>query len=250
MAAILFLFAAGAAAAILGYLTGLASLASYPALLLLGVPPVLANTTNAVSLLGSGIGAVAGAWGRIRAIGAERRIWLQLAVALAAGLAGGVLLLAFPATVFERLVPWFVLAGTVIFIVGPRLRAALEHRSGQAEAPVAAYLAALVAANVYCGYFGAGAGTIILAVMAAMTTLDIHESVALKALIVFLSNGAAALLFIAYGQVLWREAIIMGIGAIAGGYVAPRIQDHISAPVMRALVAIGGIVLAIWLFRG
>ena len=242
------LFAAGMAAGILGYFTGLASLTSYPALVFLGVPPVLANTTNTISMVGTGAGTLIGAWKRIRNAQGGFKLWPQLIVAALAGTVGGVLLLVADSGVFEFLVPWFILLGVVLFLFGPRIRKRMAENTGREQAHIALYLTALAGATIYCGYFSAGAGMIIMAIMALMTNMPLGDSLAMKALMVFVANVTSAIVFIVQGQVLWHEAIVMGVGMFAGGFIAPKIQRFVPEKALRIIVVIGGIVLTIWLF--
>ncbi|MBP3223425.1 MAG: sulfite exporter TauE/SafE family protein [Actinomycetaceae bacterium] len=243
----LFILTAGFFAGILGYLTGLASLFSYPALLALGVPAVYANTTNTVALIGSGIGSIISNRKRLASYKSGYSKLLQVIVASVAGFVGGAALLYFDSSIFEGLVPWFVLAGTLMFMFSKRIHAYISSRQGRQQAPKLLYMLALFVVNVYCGYFGAGAGTILLAVMTMMTDINIHDGIALKAFLLFFANVTSSIVFIVQGTVIWRDAIAMGIGALLGGYAGPKVQRYISEKLMRILVIIGGFVLTGWL---
>ena len=142
------LFAAGAGAGMIGYLVGLASLISYPALIAAGVPPVLANTSNTVGLLGAGVGSIANAWRRMAAVRIYPH-WVQLAVSAAGGLAGGALLVVADPDVFEAVVPWLVLSGAVLVALSPRINGARTRR----RLPLPVYLPLLVLITIYGGYF-------------------------------------------------------------------------------------------------
>lgn len=248
MADILLLFVAGVGAGILGYYTGLASLTSYPALIFIGVPPVLANTTNTVAIIGTGIGSVSGAWKRIRHARGGFKLWPQIILSFFAGIAGGVLLLVAGSSVFEALVPWFILLGTVLFFFAPALRQRMMESTGREQAHIALYMLALAGATFYCGYFSAGAGMIILAIMALMTNVHLGDALALKAVMVLVANVSASIVFIVQGRVLWREAIAMGVGAFVGGFIAPKLQRFIPEFWLRVFVIVGGVLLAAWLF--
>ncbi|MBR5951523.1 MAG: sulfite exporter TauE/SafE family protein [Actinomycetaceae bacterium] len=242
------LFLAGVGAGILGYFTGLASLTSYPALIFLGVPPVMANTTNTVAIIGTGVGSVAGAWKRIKNFRGGFKLWPQITLSFVAGLAGGLVLLAAGSSVFETLVPWFILMGTVLFFFAPAVRRRMAENTGREQAHLAVYLLALSGATFYCGYFSAGAGMIILAIMALMTNMPIGDAVAVKALMVLVANVSASIVFIVQGRVLWHEAIVMGFGAFLGGFIAPKLQRFVPDFWLRVFVIIGGLVLTAWLF--
>ena len=165
-----------------------------------------------------------------------------------AGIAGGVLLLVAGSSVFETLVPWFILIGTILFFFAPALRQRMMENTGREQAHIALYMLALAGATFYCGYFSAGAGMIILAIMALMTNVHLGDALALKAVMVLVANVAASLVFIIQGRVLWPEAIAMGIGAFLGGFIAPKLQRFIPEFWLRVFVIIGGVLLAAWLF--
>ena len=236
------LFAAGAGAGMIGYLVGLASLISYPALIAAGVPPVLANTSNTVGLLGAGVGSIANAWRRVAAVRIYPH-WVQLAVSAAGGLAGGALLVVADPDVFEAVVPWLVLSGAVLVALSPRINGARTRR----RLPLPVYLTFLVLITIYGGYFGAGAGVLFFALCMLGTPMTAHEAVLMKTPMLFVSNLTAAILFIARGDVDWGAAVAVGAGAFAGGYAAPALQRFIPEPLMRWLVVAGGCVMTAWL---
>ena len=233
---------AGVGAGIVGYLVGLASLVSYPVMVALGIPPVLANTSNTVALLGAGAGSVAKAWRRMLQVKVYP-LWPQLLVSLVGGAVGGWLLIVADPAVFEAVVPWLVLTGTVLVMLSPRINGAVtKHRLA-----LWAFLAILLLITIYGGYFGAGAGVLFFALCVLATPMSAHDAVLMKTPMLLVSNMAAALIFITRGQVNWPAAIAVGVGAFAGGYVAPIIQRYIPENVMRWMVAVGGLVMTVWL---
>ncbi|QHO90573.1 sulfite exporter TauE/SafE family protein [Actinomyces sp. 432] len=239
------LFLAGVAAGIVGYLVGMASLVSYPAMLALGVPPVVANASNTVSLIPAGIGSLITSWDRLRQI-RYYPLLPQALIAVVGGLAGGALLLVAPPGVFEAVVPWLVLLATALVALSPRLRqGATEYRL-----PAPAFLALLAAITVYSGYFGAGAGVLFFALCTLGTPMNTHAAVVMKTPMLTLSNFSAAVLFIVHGEVNWGAALAVGAGSFAGGYAAPLIQRLIPERVIHAAVVVGGLVLTVWLLLG
>ncbi|RAX23947.1 sulfite exporter TauE/SafE family protein [Actinomyces sp. Z5] len=239
------LFLAGVVAAIVGYLVGMASLVSYPAMLALGVPPVVANASNTVSLIPGGIGSLITSWDRLKQI-RYYPLLPQALIAVVGGLVGGALLLVAPPGVFEAIVPWLVLLATALVALSPRLRrGATNYRL-----PAPAFLALMAAIMVYSGYFGAGAGVLFFALCTLGTPMNTHAAVVMKTPMTTLSNFAAAVLFIVQGQVDWGAAITVGLGSFAGGYVAPLIQRLIPERVIHAAVVVGGLVLTVWLLLG
>lgn len=239
------LFLAGIGAGLMGYLVGLASLVSYPVMVALGIPPVLANTSNTVGLLGAGIGSVASSWRRMLAVKVYP-LWPQVVIALVGGLVGGLLLLVADDAVFEAVVPWLILLGTILVALGPKINGARNKR----KISLVLFLAILLIITIYGGYFGAGAGVLFFALCMLATPMTVHEALLMKTPLLTLSNFAAAVLFIVQGQVDWAAALYLGAGTFVGGYTAPRIQEYIPENILRFMVVVGGLTMAIWLFRG
>lgn len=234
---------AGVMTGAVGYLTGLASLVSYPALLAAGLSPVAANATNTLALVGVGIGSTVRA-SAVAFDDSPLRTVPQLAIGLVGGGIGGWLLLLGGDSVFEAVVPWLVLVGSFLLLLSPWLN---RRRGGQQER-WDSYLVVLFFVAIYCGYFGAGAGVILMATMALLTTIPFGRSVVLKSLVLAMANILASVLFIASGVVDWAAAIALGLGCIAGGSLGPVIQRMIPERVLRPVVAIAGFGLAAWLW--
>lgn len=239
----LLLFLAGIAAGLLGYLVGLASLVSYPVMVALGVPPVVANASNTVALVPGGLGAVLTSWDRLKAV--RTYPWGGLIGAVVVGGAvGAALLLLAPATAFQAVVPWLVLLATVLIAAGPRI----QRHAGRFRLGTATFVVLLTVVSVYGGYFGAGSGVMFLALCALGSPLTTHESVLLKTPLLEGANLIASVLFIAAGRVDWAAAVAVGVGSFIGGLVGPGIQKRIPERTMRLLVVLGGVALTVWLF--
>lgn len=229
---------AGVAAGVVGYATGLASLVSYPALLALSLSPVQANMTATIALLGTAIGGTAGSRRELRGS------WTMLAplalLSLAGGVAGAVLLLTFPERSFQMVVPFLILAAALSLIAEPVVRRARAGRSTPGWwLPVG-----VLVVSVYGGYFGAGAGIALLAVLLVAAEWALPRSVAVKTLLLGLSNVVAAVFFAASGGVDWGLAASMGIGALLGGWLGPGVVRRVPGRVLRAVAAGGGVLLA------
>lgn len=232
---------AGVGSGLIGYLTGLASLVSYPALLAAGLPPVTANATNTVGVVGIGIGSSS----RSVALFGSRdrgRLVRDMAIAFAGGLAGSVLLLLGGNSIFSAVVPWLIGLASLALLVSPRLRAL----RGDIDSPLSMAVA-LFALCVYGGYFGAGAGVMYLAAMLILSRDDLATSLVMKSLLLAVANITASLMFIITGHVDWPAAIVMGIGSFVGGFLGPTVQRWIPDRVLRIGVALCGFGLAIWL---
>ncbi|MFT4081106.1 MAG: sulfite exporter TauE/SafE family protein [Nocardioides sp.] len=243
------LVAAGIGAGVCGSVAGLASLSSYPALLATGMSPVAANVTNTVALVGSSLGSVIGSRPELRGQGHRLRSYAGLT--LLGGVIGAVLLLTTPSGGFAKAVPFLIALSAVLVLVQPRLQAALTRRRASAAAPVRigwAWRSALVGIGLYGGYFGAGAGVMMIAVLALITGDALVRVNALKNVLLGVANGGAAIGFALVGPVHWLPAVLLGLGCVAGGYVGPALVRVIPPLLLRTLIALAGLYLAVSLF--
>jgi hypothetical protein len=235
---------AGFGAGLLTSTVGVASLLSFPILLAVGLPPVVANASNTIGLVPAGAGA---------AVGFRRELRLHpgitVRVVLLAGLAGSVgaaLLLALPSGVFEAVVPWLILGTCVLVGVQPRLSSWLVARrisSGQPAArvtlsPLTTFFVFLT--GIYGGYFGAGAGVMMIATLALGLDIDFRFVAALRTLSVMASNVVAGAVFAVVAEVDWVVVALLGVSSVGGGYLGARIARRLPATVMRVAVVLAG----------
>lgn len=279
---LLLILLAGIGAGFVGYAVGASSLVSYPALLAFGIPPVLANASNTVGVVGTGIGGVMGARKELK--GQAVRSITYVVIGAFGGVAGAFLLLKLDPSVFEFAAPVLILLSSLIIAINPRGRmqakqaaadatAQLKHieateandatdAAKRATTPTAPHRPpeqlvqpmsqdswwvwlGVVAVAIYSGYFGAGAGTLALAMLDAAKIGPFHKINALKTLIGTGANISASVVFIIQGAVDWPAAIMLCIGCFIGGYIAPSITRKIPANIMRAAAVIAGIILTI-----
>jgi uncharacterized membrane protein YfcA len=244
------LWVSGAAllAGALNAVAGGGSFFTVPSLIFLGVSPVVANATSTVALWP---GALASGWGYRREVAAERKSALALSLVSAVGGVTGALLLVWtPADVFLRLLPFLLLAATLFFTFGPRIRAALGARSGEESGRAPALVLQAVIA-VYGGYFGGGMGLMMLAAFALMGMTDIHRMNGLKSLMGALINGLAVATFIVAKVVDWAIVLPMVLGAIAGGYLGATVARRLPAVhVRRFVIAVGWAMTVAFFVRG
>jgi uncharacterized membrane protein YfcA len=237
---------AGLGAGAIGSTAGLASLVSYPVLLAVGLPPVTANVTNTLGLIGASVGAVAGSGPELTGLGPEVRRGAP--VALLAGAVGATLLLVGPPTVFESVVPALVATASVLLVLSPRIRrAGLSRRqAGLSRADGGAVLTVLVfLACVYAGYFGAAAGVMILAVMLSRTDRSLPVSNALKNVFLGVANATAAVVFAFRAPVEWAAVAPLLVGCVVGGWVGPAVVRRVPEALVRWAVGVGGLFLAV-----
>lgn len=250
----LLLIAAGLGAGLTGSVAGLASLVSYPALLALGLSPLAANVTNTIGLLSNGPGSAAGARTELRGHG--RRV-LELSVWSGAGgaLGAGLLLWGSSAT-FKQVVPWLIALGSVLLLVRDPLRGWLDRR--QLVEPAAAARRRpswgrrlpVLLVGIYGGYFGAGAGIIMLAVLSLETLEPLPVTNAVKNLTMTAANCVAAVIFAFVSPVDWAAAAAIAIGVLIGSWCGPAVVRVVPDRPLRVAIAVAGLGLAVALFVG
>lgn len=238
---VVLLAAAGIGAGLAGSIAGLASLFSYPALLAVGLPPVTANVTNTVSLVCAGVGSVTAS--RPELAGQRRRVCRLGVAAVAGGITGGVLLLVTPAEAFEKIVPWLLAAAAIGILVRRPLVVAQEQPRPAHDGHLVTGGVALVA--IYGGYFGAGAGVMLLAMLLWTTTEPLPRANAVKNVLLGVANAVAALAFVVFGDVRWAAVVPLGIGVLLGSRTGPVVVRHAPAGPIRAAIALAGLTLAI-----
>jgi len=232
------LLLAGVAAGLTGAVTGLASVISYPALLAAGLSPVIANVTNTVALVFSGLGSTMG--GRPELRGQGRRMRTLGVAGVLGGALGAVLLLVTPAAAFERVVPVLIGLASLCVLI-PRSRDQLHHTGSDARWVVAG----VFAVSVYGGYFGAAAGVLMLALLLSATAESLPISNAIKNAVLALANGIAAVGFICFSDVRWLAVLPLAIGFFAGGWLGPHVVRRLPARPLRLLIATAGVLVAV-----
>jgi uncharacterized membrane protein YfcA len=239
------LAAAGFGAGSVNAVAGGGSLITFPALLAAGYPSVAANVTNSIAVLPGYIGGSLAYRRELRGQSARIR---ALAITSAAGAAAGAaLLLVSPASVFEAIVPWLILAACALLAIQPRVAAAA--RGHRARSPPALH-AALFAATVYGGYFGAGLGIMLLAILGVFLDDDLQRLNACKGVLSLLVALVTALGFALFGPVAWDAAAIIGVTCLAGGAAGVGAARRLPAPVLRGVVIAYGVGVAIALLVG
>ena len=242
---------AAAAAGAVNALAGGGTLISFPALMAVGIPAVSANVTNTVALCPGYLGATLAQARDLR--GQKRRLRLLLPAAVAGGVLGGILLLETGERLFRALVPFLILLASALLALQEPLRAWVLRRTGKAEAGAGAEKWAALPvglAAVYGGYFGAGLSVIVLAALALMLADSLTRLNALKQSVALSVNVAAAVFFVFSGKVVWPAALLMAVGALAGGALGGRLAGRLSPAALRwAVVAVGTVIGLAYLVR-
>ncbi|HET6577701.1 MAG TPA: sulfite exporter TauE/SafE family protein [Gemmatimonadales bacterium] len=241
-------FLAGLGGGAMNALAGGGTNLSFPALIWLGLPPIHANATSAVALWPGSLG---GAWGFRREVKQARRWWLWLLLpSVVGGGLGAWLLIHTPPRCFKSLAPWLVLGSTLLIAVEPaiakRLGLGTEHRRSEVWRALA--LGVQFVVSLYGGYFGAGLGILILTALGFLGVSDIRQANGLKNLFSLAIKGVAVLYFIVIGEVVWSAAVVVGAGAIVGGYGAARWGRTLAESTMRWTVTGIGIAIAVLMF--
>lgn len=241
---VLLLLLAGVVAGVVGSTAGLASLVSYPALLAVGLPPLIANVTNTVALAASGIGSTLGSRSELR--GQRGRLRSLAGAAVAGGATGAALLLLTPDDTFEVVVPFLVAAASLLLLVQPRVRQMRHDRFGDGPwwlLPLGTYLVA-----IYAGYFGAAAGVALLALALVLTDETLVRGNALKNVLLWVANGTAAAGFAVFADVRWAAAAPLAAGFLLGGALGPAAARRVPATPLRLAVSAAGLGLAVQLW--
>jgi hypothetical protein len=246
----LWLAVAAFLAGVLNAVAGGGSFLSFPALLNMGISPIRANATSTVAIWPGQLTSIAAYREDIRKN--PRLVWPMALAGLLGGAAGALVLLRTPPRTFLHLVPWLLLASASIFALSGPVSRWLARRQGTlaaAHAPrkLPVFLTA-AAVCFYVGYFGAGAGFLLITLLSLFGYQDLHQINALKVVATTLANGIAFILFAANGQVAWRYCLLAMVACIIGSYASVRLARRIPQPVLRGLVVAIGLFMAAWFF--
>lgn len=246
----LFLFSAALIAGALNSVAGGGGFIAFPALVYTRMDAIAANATNTAALWPGTVASTAAYRGQF---GGEVRRWLMplVVTGLLGGTFGAIVLLNTPQKTFLHLVPWFLLIGTLLFAFSQQITGWLRARTGHlGDSRVGVLGAALIQLLIatYIGYFGAGAGILMMAVFALMGVQNIHALNGLKTLLASVCNGMALLTFIVAGRVMWPQAILMIIGAALGGYFGAYYAQKMNPRTVRTFAVCVGLAMAAWFF--
>jgi uncharacterized membrane protein YfcA len=231
---------AGLAAGTVNTVVGSGTLITFPVLLAFGYSPVTANVSNTIGLVP---GSASGAFGYRRELTGQRQRVLRLgACSVLGAIAGAVLLLVLPASAFKAIVPAFIAIALVLVVLQPRIARALAERESRVahEHGILTPLA-IFATGIYCGYFGAAQGVLLLGILGVALPQDLQRTNALKNVLAGLGNGAAAVIFAFAADVAWAPAALIGAGSIVGGQIGATYGRRLSPGALRSLIVVVGI---------
>ena len=245
-------FGAGLVAGVINAIAGGGSVLSFPALLWIGVPPVLASATNTVAMWPAQI---SGAFGFRRDIRGTPWWWLALiAPSVVGGVIGAYVLLRTPNHLFDLMAPWLVLTATLLLAVQQRVSAALRRRAPGEPRPAhqqpplrwwLGVLAAQVVVAAYGGFFGAGQSIVILAVLGLAGLEDFHRMNGVKNILSACVNGVAAVYFVSRGILPWDLVGTMAAGGVIGGFFGATLAYRLGRERVRRVVVGLGLVATV-----
>ena len=230
---------AGMAAGMINTVVGSGSLITFPTLVALGYPPVLANVSNNIGLVP---GALSGVIGYRRELRGQRDRLLKLVPAsIIGGLTGSILLLVLPSGVFRRVVIVLIVLALVLVVVQPRLARRLAH-PGHAPSPVTAPLMVLVGlAGVYGGYFGAAQGIILIALLGIFLAEDLQRLNGVKNVLAMCVNLVASATFIIATDVNWAIVGCIAVGSVIGGQLGATVGRKLNPQMLRVVIVLVGL---------
>jgi len=247
----IWLIVAAFLAGLLNAVAGGGSFLSFPAMMGMNITSIQANATNTVALWPGQLTSIAAYRDDIRK---NRRLVFPMGLAgLLGGTTGALVLLHTPPATFLHMVPWLLLLAASIFAVSGPVSRWLRRRqnltSGQVTAPrlVPVFIGTILVC-FYIGYFGAGAGFLLITLLSLFGFQDLTEINALKVVTTTLANGIAFFIFALSGQVVWRYCLLSMVVCAIGGYSSARLARRVSQPFLRGLVIFIGFSMAAWFF--
>lgn len=241
----LILFAAAFAAGMINSIAGGGTLLTFPALIAAGLDAKTANATSTVALWP---GLLGGLYGFRREMAENRPLLLRLGLtSVAGGALGAWLLIVTPAPTFAHLVPFLILFATILFMAQEPVTRMLRLQASPAERQRSWWTGAIIfqfCSAIYGGYFGAGNGILMLAAMGLLGITDIHRANGLKNYLGMCLNSIAVIGFAVAGLVRWPLALLMAVGAIAGGYYGASAARRLGRTIIRRIVILIGFIIA------
>lgn len=240
MADYLLIILAAFGAGVLNTIAGGGTFLTFPALVFIGVPPVIANATSGVAVLPGYLSGALGFKKELQVFDRKQLIRLS-GITLVGGMIGSLLLLVSSNKAFSIVVPFLLFGATLTFLFGDKIRAWAENKS-RSVTPFGAF--GLLLVSIYGGYFNGGLGIILLALFALWAMQDIHEMNGLKNGLSFVLSAISVAVFAIGGLVEWHYAIVMMIAATIGGYAGAPIARALRKEAVRILIAIVGFTMS------
>lgn len=245
---------AGAAAGLINTVVGAGTLITFPTLLAMGVPPVVANVSNTIGLAP---GSLSGALSMRAELTGQRERVVRLGIAsLIGGVVGAALLLGLPSSAFAAIVPVLIGVGCLLVIIQPWLSRRLAERrtelrtDGLGGHGLGWLWLGILVTGVYGGYFGAAQGVLLLAIMGIALTESLNRINAVKNVLALIVNGIAGVVFAVLpltpwaqpgAEVNWAVALTIAIGSVLGAQLGGRVGRRLPATAYRAVIVVVGV---------
>ncbi len=233
----------GLIAAAINALAGGGTLLSFPVLLAIGYPALVANVSNTLGILPGYVGGSLSY--RRELVGQGRRV-IVLGIAGAIGaLIGSFLLTRTSPSAFRAVVPWLILFACLLLAVQPLVSRWLESRREGPATIGPLLIAGDTAGGVYGAFFGAGLGVMVLAILGLFLTDSLQRLNALKGVISLVVNGVAAACFAIAAPVSWPVVAAMAPAAFVGGFAGAALARRVPPTPLRIIVVVLGIAVAV-----
>ncbi len=215
-------------------MASMASLATYPVLLSVGIPPVYANTTNDAAIIWNGVGSTIASTKELR--GHWKKVLIYSFITIIGSIIGCLLLIHFPGKVFEKVVPFCIAFSGILVLVSGRARL----KDSESLSPFVRFLSwiALIITGIYAGYFGAASGVLMLAILSFITNDNFLTVNAMKNIAGSVGNLVALIIYIFTERIYWNAAIPLAIGVLCGSYLGQKLIGKIPAKAVRITIAI------------
>jgi hypothetical protein len=234
-------FAAGIAAGAVNAVVGSGTLITFPVLLAVGYPPVVANVSNTVGLAP---GSASAAYGYRRELSGQKDRLVRLGMAsVSGGITGALLLLVLPDRAFKAIVPLLIALACVLVVAQPALVRRLRRDAGAAVRRHGGpwLLMAVYGTGIYGGYFGAAQGVLLIAILGLALNEDLQRINAAKNVLAGLVNLVAAVVFIVSAEVAWRPALLIAVGSVVGGQIGALVGRRLPPVALRGFIVLIGI---------
>ncbi|EGA68779.1 hypothetical protein VISI1226_10637 [Vibrio sinaloensis DSM 21326] len=244
------LLGAGIVGGVINSIAGGGSFFTFPALMFVGLPPVVANATNTFAACA---GYISGTYGFKKDIvqHTDKLIPIILWSLLGGGL-GAYLLLSVDESVFVEAIPWLLLFATLLFLYGQQLNqwfASFAKRKGLSPIWATTTLAiCLVLVSAYGGFFNAGLGVIVLSYLVLAGYTDINQMNGLKLLVSSSVSLVAIVIFVMDGSIDWLRGTVVMLGTLIGGYAAARLSRNVAQQHVKMFVAFSSALMTAYFF--
>lgn len=240
---------AALAAGFVNALAGGGTLITFPILIATGIQPVTANITNTVALVP---GTVGGIIGQRKDFGTQKDSLIKLIpTAILGGIVGGVLILTTSERIFSSLIPYLILTATLLLALQTEIKKRIQsinYKGNYSSKNILFLHLPIFFASVYGGYFGAGLGVILMAILGLVLNQNTIKLNFTKQVLAFSVNLAAAIYFIFLGDIEWKICTIMIFGSLTGGWLGGKLAGKIKPEQLRLFVVIAGSIATIIFF--